>query len=365
MKRVKYYLTAVVIGLSAFVGMPVYAEPDSDTIVLDNNDVILVGDPDDLLNSGDAVSLTTVTANPTEISVAIGEEKYIAVSYNDGFVVSDIDAAGVTYKSGDYQYTAFVGFEGNYDGEIFAHDYNTVYVYGNQMGSAVYTITVEDKDGNEASTDFTVTVRDALGSDYDAIDGDCGDGPDDECVIYESGATFGTPIEGGRDYKMQLVPMTDVLKALDGNLNSVFDLYVIDANGAVVPVADNNIEIWFGIRMAELGELADADQLFFQVVSIEDGVIVKYFDTEDVEDDGWGWMFTVKGITHFSQYGILVSDTPFPSAEDRNNAILPPNTGTFTGDAAGVTANYVALIATVTAMAVILLGYKIVEYRRK
>lgn len=352
MKKLKYVLPAAALAFSAFVGLPAYAD-----------DPILVGDPDEIL--GSTVALSTVTATPATFSLAVGERQTATVTYNEGFDVANISSASLTYKSGDYEYTAYAGFDGEYNDETmeYVQDYTSFYVYGNQVGSAVYTISATDNDGNEASTDIAVTVRKALGSDYAAVDGPCEDGFDNECVLYEVGATFGTPVEGATDLSMELVPMTDVLAALDGNLNAVVDLTVKDEDGNVIPVDDNDIEAWFGIRMAELGELANADQLYFQVIYIEDGAIVKYYDTVDVENDGWGWMFTVKGLSHFSRYGILVSDTPFDSAENRN-ALLPPNTGVYTGTDEGATVNYTGLIVTVSVMTAMLVAYKIVEYRR-
>ncbi len=359
MNRIKYGVVAGVTALSFSLvfGSPAFAEPD-DPGESGGDDVILVGDPNDILDSS-YVEVSSVTVSPASVSVAVGEKKLIAVSYNSGFDVANISGAetNITFKSGDDQYTAYVGFDGEYDFDAneYIADYNSIYVDGNYIGSAVYTVTVTDTNGNTATADINVEVRDALASSWNAVEEICDDGEDVAiCVLYEVGVQFGTPIEGARGIGVKLVSMTDELQALDANLLAILDLTVFDENNEVIPVSDNNIDAFFGIRKKELGDLADAEELYFQLVYIKDGVIVERYDVSDIEDDGWGWMFDVSGLSHFSNYGILVSTTP-----------IAPNTGGYTNTEAGSYRDNTALIITVTVMTVFLTIYNSVAYLRR
>ena len=388
MNKVKYYLAAMALVLPAFVGLPTYAEPGDELgDELQGGDVVLVGDPDELVGSGDGcdgdecddelddgklrnvdgdfVALSSVTLSSSNVSVAVGEQKFLTVSYNEGFDTANMDEWETTieFTSGDNDYTAWAYYDGDYEDdqyEVYVHDWNSIYVYGNEIGSATYTVRAVDLAGNEATATITITVIDALGSDYGAVyenDGSV------ISVSYELGATFGDPIAGGREVKVALVPMTEALQLLDSRLNAVLDVSVVDENGAVIPVSNNDIEMWMGVRKSLLGDLADAETLYFQVVYIENGAIAQYFDTYDVEDDGWGWMFTVSGLSHFSQYGILVSTTPFNSAAEMN-ALLAPNTGVFTRTS-NSTLSTTELMATIAILSTVLAAYGAVRYSKR
>ncbi|MBR6505746.1 hypothetical protein IKT18_02860 [Candidatus Saccharibacteria bacterium] len=359
MHRIKYGLVAGVTALSFSLAsvLPAFAEPDDPDEP--GGGTVLVGDPDDILDSS-YTPISSVTVSPATLSLAVGERTTIAVSYNNGFSVANIKGSdtGVAFKSGDDEYTAYVGFDGEYDSEAheFIPDYNSIYVDGNYIGSAVYTVTVTDTNGNTATTDFTVEVRDALASSWSSVEEICEeDGEAMICVLYEVGADFGTPIEGGRGIRVEIVPMTDELQALDEHLFTILDLTVFDENNETIPVSDNDISGFFGIRKEELGDLADAEELFFQIVYIKDGEIVERYDVTDIEDDGWGWMFSFAGLSHFSNYGIIVSDSPLDA----------PNTGEYTMVEKGSYRDNTALIITVVVMTVVLTIYNAVNYVKK
>ncbi len=373
MNKIKYGLVAGVMMLS-FAGssaLPTFAEPcevGDEACEAQSSDVILVGDTDELLlqnQNSDPVALATVTATPASVSVALGEEKTITVSYNEGFDIENLDETetGIEFASGDDEYVAYIGFNGeyNHDTEMYEEDWNSVYVYGNEIGTATYTLTATDNDGNVATTSITVTTEDALGSGYANV----GEETDDYYMVnYEVGATFATPVAGGRDLSLELVPMTDALRALDDNLNTVLEINVVDENDNVVPVSGNDTEMWFGVRKEMLGDLAEAEQLYFQVAYIEDGAIAQFYDAYDIEDDGWGWMFSVDGINHFSQYGILVSETPFESAESRNAKITDakaPDSGALTDNSGTEALNNTSLITTIVICTAALAGYSAVK----
>ena len=308
------------------------------------------GDVYVVLSDADAPkALTAVNLSETSVTVALGEEKYIAVSYNEGFLNSEIDgdvlATTVSYKSGT-ENAAYVGFEVTWEDSERISDYDSIYVYGNQVGTAVYTVKVTDKQGNVATKDITVVVEDALSSDY---------GYDEEAGV-EAGVTFETPVEGGRTVEVTGETLTDELQALDDDLKVVLDITVKDEDGNTIEVADNEITVWVGINKELVG-----DATKFQIVYIKDGKILEYFDPTEISDDGWGWIISFK-TTHLSQYGILASTTEFESAEDRN-ALIAPDTGVFTaGD--GSSMDYRGLIATVVAMTTMVVVMEIATYRK-
>lgn len=379
MSKIKYGLVAGATALAFSVSnvLPTFAElceAEEEGCVVQSDNEVLVRDPDGSLlqnTDGDLVALSTVTVTPTNISVALGEEKNIAVSYNEGFNVEDIDntETSIELKEGDDDWIAYVGFDGEYDYETgtFNADWNSIYVYGNIIGTATYTVTVTDNEENVATADFTVTTEDALGSAYGGIEDP--DAEDSYTVNYEAGVTFSTPVAGGRKLKLALVPMTDALQALDDKLSAVLEINVVGEDNNVIPVSDNNTEMWFGVRKEMLGEFADAEELYFQVVYIDNGAIVKYFDVHDIEDDGWGWMFDVDGINHFSQYGILVSDAPFEDAESRNASLSTdeesasaPDSGAFTGNGDFSVAGGVGAVAI---LGVIVAAVGVVKFSRR
>ena len=346
MGKIKYFVATLALMTSTFVGLPTYAEPGDE---LDD----------------DPVALSSVTVNPTAVSVAVGEKKFVTVSYNDGFDTNylDGDSTTVEWPEGDGTYNAWVYFDGHYEDdqyEVYVHDWNSIYVYGNKIGTETYTVRAVDLAGNEVTATIEVTVADALGSGYAGVYE--GDG-DSYNVNYELGATFGTPVAGGREIKTALVPMTDALRLLDSRLNAVLEITVVGENGNAIPVSGNNIEMWMGVRKEMLGDLANAETLYFKVVYIENGAIAQYFDTYDVEDDGWGWMFTVNGVSHLSQYGILVSTTPFDSAEEMN-ALLAPNTGVFTGSG-NSSLSTTGLLITIAVFGAILAIYGAVKHSKR
>ena len=315
----------------------------------------------DTLRTADVTALSSVTVNPSSVNVAIGEEKEIVLSYNEGFDIANLSDpdTNVAFTSGDYEYTAYVGFKGEYNEEThnYERDFNSIYVYGNQMGTAVFTVTAMDQNGNTATADIAVTVRDALGSGYAAVTHVDDEGMTD--TLYEAGASFGTPIEGGRKLNLALVPMTDQLQALDENLKAVLNITVLDKDGNIIPVDNNNIEFWFGINKDVLEE----EYQYYQIAYIKDGKIAEYFDVYDFEDDGWGYMMSFLS-SHCSDYGILASNTPFESAESRNAAIATdegngaPNTGAPTKSDETVSVSSLGTVAAVVILAALVVCYK-------
>lgn len=351
---------------------PTFAECDKTDLNCspESGDTMKAGGESEVLapqNVNSVVDLSSVSVEPTEISVAIGEEKHIVASYNSGFDTANLDAeeTNVAFASGDDEWVAYTGFEGEYDGETFQHDFNSIYVYGNNIGTAVYTVTATDTKGNEATTTFTVTVRQALGYGYDDITFEDEEGWTQ--TAFEAGAKFTTPVEGGNDIKLAQVPMTADLQALDPDMKAVLDVVVIDKDGNVIPVENNDIEMWFGINKAKLAEAYQ----YFQIAYIKDGKIVAYIDVTNIEDDGWGYMLDF-GTSHLSSYAILASNTPFESADSRN-AKLPqddsgagaPNTGAFTGGEEASLMSNSGLIATITVLSLVLAVYGAIKYAKQ
>ena len=281
MKQIKYGVVAGITMLSFSLSsiVPTFAEPCDDpegNCQTSGGDVILVGDPDEL----NSVALSSVSVQ-SNISVAIGEQVFLPVTYNEGFDVADIDQTQtyIDQQSGD-DYFTYSGFDGRWDESTheFIQDSTTFYVYGSKPGSGTFILRATDVNGNQVSTQFTVTVEDALMYNYDYVDDGQGE------VSYEGGAQFTTPVAGGRSLSIELVPLTDALRALDPNLTAVLDINVLDKNGNVVPVNNNEVEIWLGINKNVLS----ADASHFQIVYIENGKITQYIDPTEVEDDGWG-----------------------------------------------------------------------------
>lgn len=338
--------------------------------VVNEGSVITTGSEDEaasLQTSDVVIGLSSVTVNPTEVSVALGEEKEVVVSYNSGFETTNLDDTGtnVEFTSGDDEYVAYVGFNGQYDGETYQTDYNSIYVYGNEIGTSVYTVTTTDVNGNTATATINVTTREALSYAYDAITFVSDEGWTE--ASFEAGVDFDTPVEGGRNIKLTEVPMTDDLQALDENMKAVLDIVVVDKDGTIIPVDSNSIKMWFGVNKAELAE----GEQYFQIAYIKDGKIVEFIDVDNVEDDGWGFMFDFH-TTHCSAYAILASDTPFESAESRNaklpqddSGIGAPNTGAFTKGSETSVVSDSGLIATFTVLSLILAVHEALKYAKR
>lgn len=308
-------------------------------------------------------ALTNITLGASSVTTSVRIEKQLSVTYNDGFLTSDINddytLTGVELKSGED--VAYVGFVYNYTDEqmeIPEIDYNAIYVYGYQPGAGVYTVKVTDTAGNTATADLAVTVDNALGMGYGSVDMDCGALYCD--AAYEVGATFLPSVQGATHLSVKQVPMTSALQALDENLLAVLDISAVDDDENVVPVTNTEINAWMGIHKDVLG----VENPYFQIVYIEGGAIAQYYDVENIDDDGWGYLFDVT-LSHLSNYGILASATPFESAAARNaklaksnvesettsdestTTIKAPNTGAMTSAAKSGAENSLAIIATV------------------
>ncbi|MDO5451687.1 MAG: hypothetical protein Q4F56_01200 [Candidatus Saccharibacteria bacterium] len=367
MKQIKYGVVAGITMLSFSLSsiVPTFAEPCDDpegNCQTSGGDVVLVGDPDEL----NSVALSSVSVQ-SNISVAIGEQVFLPVTYNEGFEVANIDQTQtlIDQQTGE-EYFAYTGFDGRWDESTheFIQDSTTFYVYGNRVGSGTFTLRATDVNGNQASTQFTVTVRDALGSAYDAITYTSDEGWMQ--ARYEAGAEFGTPIEHGSGIKLTEVPLTADLQALDENLKAVLDIVVIDKDGAIIPVDGNSIRMWFGINKEMLTE----DYQYFQIAYIKDGKIKEYIDVENIEDDGWGYIFDF-ATTHCSAYAILASNTEFPSAAERN-ALIPaddapasPDTGALAESSEGGATTDHALAVAMVALSTMAVTYGVLRFSKR
>lgn len=138
--------------------------------------------------------------------------------------------------------------------------------------------------------------------------------------------------------------MTDDEKAkISPYLKAVYDISVVNQEtGEIVPVDNNSIDVTLWLNAADYKGMK-----YFKVGYIdEDGKMVETFDTETQfyeESEVIALSFTT---THLSAYGILASETEFPST-------LAPDTGTYTVElvsanvAAIVTASFVGVITAV------------------
>ena len=289
----------------------------------------------------------------TSAEVDLGEEKKIGVSYNNGFLVSDIDAdeSGIVYESGTSGNVAWfaVDDEGN-------ADFNTMVVYGSEVGSTTFKIIIKDIAGNEITKNVTVTVRDALKA-----------GGYGNMNSYTSYVEFKNSVAGGRSIYSKIEAKTAAeLEAIDKDLKLLLDIVVKDADDKTIDVKNNEITITLYVKKSLLGENIKG----IQIAYVKDGRIVEYIDPESCELRTEGdeeWYQIIFKTTHLSDYGILTSSTTFPSAADRNAALGAaedeaeadaPDTGRFTANNSGAQVFGAALASVIVALLVAGVSFK-------
>lgn len=249
--------------------------------------------------------MKSLTLAESEVELAIGEEKAVAVTT----LPEDLTDFDLSCEPDSENPASLCYFDKNE---------HTLMVVGGDAGTD--TLTVRGLDG--VTTTLKVKVDAALATGRD-------EGEDFYGIV-----DFETPVEGGRELKIESLEIGDNLKAQDAALRKLYDIKVLDADGNEVAVSGNKIKVMLLIDKESLG-----DYKYFQVVYVNDeGKIAEWIDVDDwqlLEDSSYVIAFTT---THLSSYGILAANEPFASAAERNaaNEATTPDTGVMTTTEGGV-----------------------------
>lgn len=306
-----------------------------------------------------AVALKTIELDKKSIELNKGGEAVLNITYGP----EDFDLENLGYVNGmpkDFDISSstagspFVYCYTYYNSDKDEEDLTKLVCSGYEAGSGKVVVTASDDDGNTATAEIDVIVKDALESGYAYIDDDNGN-------YVVAGANFEKPIEGADhlDIKFKALPEA---QADNEELKLVVDIKVYDKNGEVVPVKDNKVTVTIQVEKAILG----GEFKHFQIVYLdENGKTEEWFDPTKVEyDDVMGIYYITFETSHFSQYGVLASNTAFTSAATLN-ALKAPNTGVFTHATEASSYSNNEIVAIIVVLSAISLAGAAVFAKRK
>ncbi len=306
-----------------------------------------------------AVALRTISLSADSAKINKGGKVTFDVTYGP----EDFDIKNVSWISGipeDFNGNGSLGsspftscwMESVGGSKDYKEDPTKVTCSGIKAGSGKVIITAHDTNGNSASAEVMITVADALES--------------GESYVYDEGtdtymtamAEFKNPVEGADHIKIEVKPIAES-QSNNKELKVVVDVTAYDASDNVVPVKDNEVTVMIVVDKKTIGGNFD----YFQIVYLdENGDIKEYFDPIKVEYDEVNELYNITFKTsHFSNYGVMASNTQFTSAAMLNK-LLSPNTGIFTY--AGGSSN-IGIAVVILAGAVFAFVGSVVSVKRK
>lgn len=154
----------------------------------------------------------------------------------------------------------------------------------------------------------------------------------------------------------------------EGELIGAFDINMLDREGQIIEVNDNDITIYIDLDEDTYNALAEYDELYavyFNEDGEEEERFVVHLESDTYEDDVWYYLWF--NTTHLSVYGILgvnadePGDDPVvdPTDEPTEDAGAPDTGLMTTTGASAVSAGVTAAIATVILASIASLAYVI------